>query len=94
MEITLSILGLALLVLIVLVFSDSLGEIILIIVAFFIAYQCSDDVKKEVLDGHIEIKIDTASNSKLINVKNEVSDGHIEIKIDTALNSKLRKIII
>ena len=70
MEITLSILGLALLVLIVLVFSDSLGEIILIIVvAFFIAYKCSDDVKNEVSDGHIEIKIDTASNSKLISIK-------------------------
>jgi len=72
MEITFSILGLILLLLLIFVFRELITEIIVIfLIALLIMYECSDDFKKNIQDmtNGIEIKLDTSSNNKIINIK-------------------------
>ena len=70
MTITFSILGLALLILVVFLFTESIGDVIVITaVALFFMYKCDDDFKEDISGKSIEIRCDTASNGKLIEVK-------------------------
>ena len=70
MVITFSILGLVLLILVVFLFTESIGEVIVITaVALFFMYQCDDDFKEDISGKSIEIRCDTSLNGKLIEVK-------------------------